>query len=373
MARIKFSIAFTFVFLFVNAYSGFAQYVFETKEDCQCTKVKSQDRTGTCWSFSTVSFLESELLRQGKGAYDLSEMQIVRTIYQDKARNYVLRQGKANFSQGSLAHDVIRAMELGGLIPESVYSGKLAGQEYHDHSEMEVSLKEMLDKEMAQDPELSQEWSEKCVSILNTFMGEVPETFEYMGVKYTPESFAASLPLKAKDYVSFTSFTHHPFYKKMILEVPDNYSNGSYFNIPMEELEEIVDYALANGMTVSWDGDVSEDTFNATEGLAILPMDPAREDLFVNPGAEVVVTQEMRQAAFMSYATTDDHLMHIVGSAIDQQGHKYYIVKNSWGKISPFEGYLYMSAAYFDMKTVGILVHKDAVPAALRDRLHNLK
>ncbi|MBR9923096.1 MAG: aminopeptidase [Bacteroidetes bacterium] len=346
-----------------------AQYTFETKYDINCTKVKSQDRTGTCWSFSTISFLESELIRMGEGQYDLSEMYIVRNIYKDKALNYVLRQGKANFSQGSLSHDVIRAMKMHGLMPEAAYSGLLPGKQKHDHGILADSLKRELDRWVKSDSKPEEGWQESFEDILDGFLGEVPEEFGYKGRTYDAASFADALPLDPADYVSLTSFTHHPFYEKMILEIPDNYSNGSYFNVPVKEMEAAVDHALSKGMTVAWDGDVSEATFNAGEGLAVLPVDPKRTDLFSTPGPEVLVTQENRQEAFMNYTTTDDHLMHIVGSAFDQKGTKYYIIKNSWGEISPYKGYMYMSAPYFRMKTVGILLHKDAIPGAVGSKL----
>lgn len=348
--------------------SAFAQYQFTETNKAACTSVKSQDRTGTCWSFSTVSFLESELLRMGETNIDLSEMYIVRNIYADKARNYVLRQGKANFSQGSLAHDVIRAYAMAGIVPESAFSGKVEGATMHDHSEMEVALKGMLDGIIKQ-KRPSPKWAAGIDAIMDIYMGDVPEKFTVNGKEYTPESFTNSLKINPEDYLSFTSYTHHPFFKECILEIPDNYSNGSYMNLPIGDLERIVDNALANGFTVSWDGDVSEKGFSSRNGIAILPVDEKREDLFNNPGAEIKVTQDLRQKTFMNYSTTDDHLMHIVGTAKDQSGTKYYIVKNSWGEISDYKGYLYMSAPYFRLKTVGVMVHKEAVPTVMQERL----
>ena len=353
--------------LFVGTLS--AQYKFTTKENLECTEVKNQQRTGTCWSFSTVSFIEAELLRMGKPAHDLSEMYIVRAIYQDKARNYVLRQGKANFSQGSLNHDVMRAMKMKGIVPESVFSGKLSGQSIHDHSEMERALKGMLDG-ILKGKSLSDKWPDAFDCILDTYMGEVPASFTYNGKSYTPASFTKSLGIDPNDYVTLTSFSHHPFYESFILEIPDNYSNGSYYNIPLDELQSITEYALSNGYTVAWDGDVGEKGFSAREGIAVIPADPSNKDLFSNPVEEANVTQESRQAAFESYATTDDHLMHLTGIATDQKGTKYYLTKNSWGEISPYKGYLYMSEAYYRMKTVGIMVHKDAIPGDIASKLN---
>jgi len=354
--------------LTVLGFSAFAQYQFTETNKAACTAVKSQDRTGTCWSFSTVSFLESELMRMGQPDIDLSEMYIVRNIYADKARNFVLRQGKANFSQGSLAHDVIRAYAMGGIVPESAFSGMVDGATMHDHSEMEVALKGMLDGIIKQ-KRPSPKWSNGIDAIMDVYMGEVPEKFMNDGKEYTPESFTKSLKINPADYLSVTSYTHHPLFEDCILEIPDNYSNGSYKNLPIGDVERIVDNALANGFTVSWDGDVSEKGFSSRNGIAVLPVDEKREDLFTKPGTEVKVTQEMRQETFMNYSTTDDHLMHIVGTAKDQNGTKYYIVKNSWGEISDYKGYLYMSAPYFRLKTVGVMVHKNAVPKVMWERL----
>lgn len=346
-----------------------AQYEFTEKHQIACTGVKNQQKTGTCWSFSTISFIESELLRMGKPEYDLSEMYMVRTIYQDKANNYVLRQGKANFSQGSLNHDVLRALEMGGAIPESVYAGLKTGETVHDHSEMELALKGLLDG-VIEHGKLSTKWRGAVERVLDEYMGSVPEEFTYQGKTYTPADFARELGINAEDYVTLTSFSHHPFYESFILEIPDNYSNGSYYNIPLDELEAIVDYALANGYTVAWDGDVSEKGFSAKEGLALVPMNEKSEFLFKQPEAEQAVTQESRQIAFESYATTDDHLMHLVGIAMDQNANKYYITKNSWGEVSAYKGFLHMSEAYFRLKTVGIMVHKDAIPAEISRKLN---
>ena len=345
-----------------------AQYHFDTKENLECTAIKNQQRTGTCWSFSTVSFLEAELLRMGKEEYDLSEMFIVRNIYKDKARNYVLRQGKANFSQGSLNHDVIRALKMGGIVPESVYSGKLPGEDMHDHSEMERALKGMLDG-ILKGKKLSNKWQGAFESVMDNYIGEVPEQFTYKGKSYTPASFAKELGINPDDYVTLTSFTHHPFYESFILEIPDNYSNGSYYNLPLDELQAIVDYALKNGYTVAWDGDVGEKGFSAGKGIAVMPADSKIEDPFAKPVKEMKVTADLRQASFESYATTDDHLMHLTGISKDQNGTKYYVTKNSWGEISPYKGFLHMSESYFRMKTVGVMVHKSAIPQDIAAKL----
>ena len=346
-----------------------SDYGFTSAYHINCTAIKSQDKTGTCWSFATASFLESELIRQGKGEHDLSEMFVVRNIYKEKARNYILRQGKANFSQGSLAHDLMSSAVKYGVVPESVFSGK-ENESKHDHGEMEAALKGMLDG-LLKRKTLSPKWKTAFDCVLDTYLGEVPETFTYQGKSHTPASFAASLNIEVEDYVSITSFTHHPFYKSFILEIPDNFSNGTYLNVPLNELEIIVDHALKTGYSITWDGDVSEKGFSANNGIAIIPKDEKREDLFEKPGEELKITQELRQENFESYATTDDHLMHIVGSAKDKNGTKYYLIKNSWGEKGPHKGYLYMSQAYFLMKTVSILLHKEAIPKMIAEKIYN--
>ena len=345
-----------------------AQYDFTHTKDINCTPVKSQARTGTCWSFATSSFIESELIRMGHSDANLSEMFVVRNIYKDKARNYVLRQGKANFSQGSLSHDLIRIMKSGGVMPESVYSGLLKGEEKHDHGEMEAGLKGFLDGILTRKT-LSKKWQPAFASILDAYIGEAPEKFMYNGKEHTPMSLAADLGLDSGKYVSLTSFTHHPYNESIILEIPDNYSNGSFYNVPLNEMMSTIDNSLGEGYSIAWDGDVSEKGFDAKKGIAVLPTDEKRKDLFTMPGEEIKVTAQNRQDNFESYSTTDDHLMHIIGKAKDQNGTEYYIIKNSWGEISPFKGYLYMSRAYVEMKTVAIMVNQDVLSKKIKDNM----
>ena len=345
-----------------------AQYEFTMVSDCNCTSVKSQGKTGTCWSFATSSFLESELMRIGKPEYDLSEMFFVRTIYQNKAQNYLLRQGKAQFSQGGLSHDVIAAFQQGGAVPEQVYSGQIGSETQHDHSELASTLKGMLDALIKQ-RKISEKWEAGFVALMDAYIGTPPSSFEYNGKTYTPKSFADHLGIIPADYVSFTSYSHHPFDAKVILEIPDNHANGSYYNVPMDELLDITEYALQKGYSVAWDGDVSEIGFSSKNGIAILPVDESKEDMFEKPGDEIIVTQQLRQKTFLDYSTTDDHLMHVTGVAKDQHGTKYFYTKNSWGAVSPFQGYVHISEAYFKLKTVGIMVNKNAVPERIRQRL----
>jgi len=343
---------------------GAAQYEFSGEVRLNCLPVQDQGRTGTCWSFSTASFLESELLRMGQPAVNLSEMYGVRLVYMDKAENYLLRQGKAQFSQGGLGHDLLRAVALGGIVPEATYPGKGEESGRHDHRQLETDLRNLLDGYIDSGAPPAN-WRKEIQEVLDTYFGPAPDSFRLNGQAYSPELLAQRMGLNPADYVSFTSYTHHPFYEPFVLEIPDNYSNGMFWNVPMEELEQIVDAALKKGYTVVWDGDVSERGFSAAQGLAILPQDEARKDRFKKPGPEVAVTQQLRQQTFERYATTDDHLMHLVGTAEDQLANRYYLIKNSWGDRTSFEGYLYMSLPYFRLKTVSILLHKDAVPSSL--------
>ena len=342
-----------------------AQYIFEDDIRLECTEVKNQQRTGTCWSFATASFLESELSRVGGKLIDLSEMYVVRSIYNDKARNYMLRQGKANFSQGSLSHDLMRTIKRAGIMPQSVYDGKLEGDAMYDHSEMEAGLKGFLDAVRTQ-KRPSKNWMNAFNGILDAYMGDLPASFTIDGTEYTPQEYAESLGIVTDDYVSITSFTHHPFYESFILEIPDNYSNGTYFNVPLDQLVNSIDNALSKGYSIAWDGDVSESGFSASEGIAILPKKNATE-IFEHPVEEIKASQDLRQALFENYSTTDDHLMHIVGSAKDQRGTKYYIIKNSWGERGPYDGYLYMSETYLKMKTIAVMLHEGALTFEISD------
>lgn len=358
---------FALLLVILTSHTLWGQYNIKPKHEVACSAIKDQQRTGTCWSFATSSFLESEVLRTKKMEVDLSEMFSVYATYMDKAQNYLLRQGKANFSQGSLSHDVIRAVAHVGLVPESAYSGRPKGMDKHDHGELVAAVKGLLDG-LNKRRVLSPLWRSAVRAVLDIYLGEVPNKFTYKGKSYSPMTFVQYLGINSSDYISLSSYTHHPFYKNFILEVPDNYSNGHYQNVPIAELEQIVDYALENGFTIAWDGDVSEKTFNHDKSLAILPTDKDRKDIWEQPGTEIKVTQELRQSTFESKATTDDHLMHLIGLAYDSRGTKYYKIKNSWGAKNAMKGYLYMSQAYFQLKTVGILLHKDGIPKSIQQK-----
>ncbi len=340
-----------------------AQFEFTTINDISHTAIKNQCNTGTCWSFSTISFLESEALRIKGKEVDLSEMFIVKNIYKDKALNYVSRQGNANFSDGSLAHDVINVLEDYGVIPEDITTIK--DPDYHDHSEVYSLLKGML-SQLVKDRTISENWKKAYDKVLDVYFGETPISFDYENKNYMASQFAKELGLSHKNYISLTSFSHHPFYSKFILAIPDNYSNGSYYNIPLDEMEKIVDDALEKGYTIAWDGDVSEKFFSSEQGIAVIP-EKEKGFNFQKPVEEKEINEEMRMKAFQSHKTTDDHLMHIVGTAKDQKGNIYYIVKNSWGEKGIYKGYIYMSKAYFRYKTISVLLHKDVIPEKVKE------
>lgn len=345
---------------------GYAQethsdYTITDQISHQCNPVISQGKTGTCWSFSTTSFIESEIARLGHGPINLSELYQVRNTYTDKARNYILRQGKTQFSEGALAHDVIKSIRKYGIVPNEIYTGlSESSTDIHNHKELIKLLTSMVDNAV-KNKILSKNWWKSYEAILDIYLGKKPDTFTYNNKTYTPTTFAKELGIDPDNYITLTSFTHHPMNSSFILEIPDNFSNGLYHNIPLDELQEVVDHALKEGYTISWDGDVSEVGFSQKNGLAILTDKKERKDVFKEYNQEEIVTPESRQKEFEKYNTTDDHLMHLVGKGIDKKGKTYYKIKNSWGIKGAQDGYIYMSEAYFRMKTVGILLHKDGI------------
>ena len=330
-------------------------YKFTPVVELKATSVKNQAGTGTCWCFATTSFIESELLRMGKGEYDLSEMFIVRQNYIDRLKDNYLRQGKGNLGEGSLSHDWMRVFTESGIVPDEVYNGLNYGSPTHNHGELQGFINAIAVVPVQRKNESAQ-YHKIVDAVLDTYLGKVPESFTYKGVNYTPMSFAGSLGINPDDYAEITSFTHFPFYSQGILEVPDNWSMARFYNVPLDELIEIMDYSLNNGYTVNWDGDVSENGFSHSKGFAVFP--------------EVNVTQEMRQSGYENFTTTDDHMMHLTGIVNDQNGTKYYITKNSWGTGSnPFGGYLNMSESFVRAKTIFIMVHKNAIPPAIKTKL----
>jgi len=346
-------------------------YNFTVVKDNSAGAMEDQCQTGTCWSFATISFLESEIIRKGGKPVDLSEMYNVRVNYAKKADSYVRYQGRQQFGPGGLSHDVILVMREYGIVPESAFSGLEPGKKEYNHFGMDAMLestvKTVIDKKLN---EQSNDWKTSVDGMLDMGIGKLPTEFEYEGKKYTPQSFRDAMKLNPDDYVSITSFSHHPYYSQFVLEVPDNWAKGSFYNVPLAEMQQVLDNALDNGYTVAWDADVSEKGFSFSQGAAVLPADDVKkEELWTKVISEKSVTQENRQEAFDAFKTTDDHLMHITGKAKDQNGGMYYITKNSWGSENPFKGFQYISKNYFQMKTISIMVHKDALPKELKKKL----
>ena len=399
MRSVKIISAFFLVTLLFNFHQVLAQnnqngYEFTMIKELDATSVKNQYRTGTCWSFSAISLLESEMMRMGKDAADLSEMWIVRHTYPEKAKRYVRFHGNLNFSPGGAFHDVTNMMEKYGLVPESVYSGLEYGTEKHNHGELDAVLKGYVENVIEnENGDITPVWHDGFVDVVETYLGEKPETFTYEGKEYTPKSFAKEyVDLNPDNYVELSSYTHHPFYSKFILEVPDNWSQDEVYNLPVDDLMEVMYNAIDEGYTIAWAADVSDKGFSWNNGVAVVPAKDLEdmtqtertrwEDLTEQekqqqlynfndpPEKQKEITQEMRQKAFNNYNTTDDHGMHITGLAEDQNGTKYFYVKNSWSDENHvYDGYLYASDAYVRYKTMDIMVHKDAIPDDIAEKL----
>jgi len=355
---------------------GFSQeYQFTPIADLDCSSVKSQGNTGTCWSFSTSSFLESEVKRITDKDVDLSEMYTVRNTYPQKAWNYVMRQGKAQFSQGGLAHDVLNSVENYGLVPEAAFTGLANNDEKHNHSEMIAVLKAMLNAYIDNPArKLSPRWKTSVEAILDIYLGKNTSSFMYEGQNYTPKSFQEMLKISPDNYVTITSFSHQPFYKNFVLNIPDNFSNGSMYNVPLDEFEQTMVNALEKGYSIELDIDVSEKTFSSKNGVAVVPMNKEKQlEALLGIQKEKEITQAYRQQEFENFTTTDDHLMHITGMAKDQNGTVYFKTKNSWGSDGnrvKYGGYIYISAAYIRLKAISVTIHKDGFTNKLRKNLH---
>jgi bleomycin hydrolase len=342
---------------------------FNNRKTVAATPVKSQGMTGTCWCFSTTSLIESQCLNNKTSEIDLSEIYTVRNIYIEKAVNYILRQGNAQFGEGGLGHDLIRAISTYGAMPEKIYNGLQPNQKTHNHTKLAVELKKYLDSMLKTKP-LQSNWLEGYKTILDDNLGVPPNEFEYNGKKYTPKSFAdEALKFNANDYVNITSFTHHPFYEPFVLEVPDNFSNGSYYNLPLTEMIDVVKISVDKGFSIMWDADVSNNGFKQNKGFALFLDNTTKPDDFKADIKEQPYDQDLRQQLFMNLTTQDDHLMHIIGTEKSKDGKTFFIVKNSWGEVGPFKGYINVSEAYFAVNTVSLVVPKAALSKTLLNKL----
>lgn len=368
--------------LFIIPFYCFSQpeksdFKFKIIKELKTTSVKNQQQTGTCWSFATTSFIETEAIRLGNDSLDLSEMFFVRHTYTHKGLLYVDSAGNNRFSGGGLSHDVMKVYRDFGCVPQAVYSGKNHCETIHYHNELTSVLTGILDG-ITKSKQKTMRWFEVYNNTLDYYLGYAPKYFHYRNKIYTPKQFAREIVgVKAEDYVEITSFSDHPFYKQYELNIPDNWSHDLYYNIPIEDLMEIMHHAIENGFSIVWDGDVSEKEFNHEKSIAVLPKkawskknDKQKKQTFISYEPEKKVTQELRQKTFEDKTTTDDHLMHITGIAEDLKGNKYFVTKNSWGPVSNTTGgYLYMSEMYVKLKTISILIHKDAIPVEIRKKM----
>ena len=364
------------------------EYEFTVVKENPVTSIKNQYRSGTCWCYSALSFIESEILRTKGQEVDLSEMFVVGKSYRDRAVKYVRLDGHLNFAAGSSFGDVLHVIEDYGIVPQEAYSGFNYGTEMPEQNELDAALAGYV-RAIAQNPnkKLTTAWLNGFDGILDAYLGEVPETFAVNGTQYTPESYRDALEINPDDYVNLTSFTHHPFYESFIIEVPDNWRWDSAYNLPIDELMEVMYNAIDKGYTIAWGSDVSENGFTR-DGLAVMPVekktaaagsdqerwvgkaaDQPKEEVKAELPQEMVITQEMRQDGYDRKTTTDDHGMHIYGVAKDQNGTKYFMVKNSWGETGKYKGVWYASDSFVKYKTLNVVVHKDALPKNIAKKL----
>ena len=372
-------------------------YKFTVVKEIPITSVKDQNRAGTCWCYSGLGFIEAELLRMGKGEYDFSEMFIVSNTYIDRAKAAVRTHGDVSFSQGGSFYDVIYGMKTFGLVPDSeMPAGAAYGDTLSDHSELSAVSDAVVKAIATGEHKKLQKgangplWLEAIRAIHEVYLGKCPEKFTYNGKEYTPKSFYESLGLNPDDYVSITSYTHHPFYEKFVLEIQDNWRWSQCYNLPLDEFMQVFDNAIDNGYTIAWGSDVSEQGFRmgSKKGFCVLPETKAsamvgsdmahwtgmsakeiQDEAAKHPTPQRWVTQEERQEAFDNWETTDDHGMLIYGKAKDQDGNEYYMVKNSWGDYNVYHGMFYASKAFVRYKTMNIVVHKDALPKDIKKKL----
>ena len=369
-------------------------FVFTTVKENPITSIKNQNRAGTCWCYSSLSFIEAELLRMGKGEYDFSEMYIVHNTYLDRADKAVRTHGDISFSQGGSFYDVLYGMEKFGLVPEAeMRPGVMYGDTLSNHTELSAvsdavvaAIAKGRHSKLQSDNEGNMLWKKAIEAIHDIYLGVRPEKFTYNGKEYTPKSFYESTGLNASDYVSLTSYTHHPFYSSFVLEIQDNWRCAQSYNLPIDEFMEVFDNAIMEGYTIAWGSDVSESGFTRN-GVAVMPdaekaqelsgsdmahwlkLSPAEKKLNDKPQPQKWCTQEERQLAYNNWETTDDHGMVIYGIAKDQQGNEYYMVKNSWGESGTYKGIWYASKAFARYKTMNIVVHKNAIPKDIRKKL----
>ncbi len=360
----------------INNASLNSKFEFREVTNISTTSVKSQGSAGTCWSYSGNSFLETEMIRNGKQPVDLAEIFTARQVYLGKARNFVLFNGNLGLGDGGETHDVLNIFRKNGAMPQQAYTLEDYGKGVIKSSEFQDGFKAILDA-YVKNPSQQATWVQDVNAYMDEKLGKLPETFDYQGKSYTPQTFAKEVVgIEASDYLEFTNYKDSPYYEKMVLPVPDNWSYDMVFNVPMTELTDIIDYALSKGYTIAWSSDVSEPYFSWRNGVAFVPdMDlntissEQKKTLFDGPTAEKKVTEDLRLEGLYNLTTTDDHAMQIVGVAKDQNGKDYYKVKNSWGESNDYKGYLYVTKAYVQLKSTGILLHKLGVPKTTKQKI----
>ena len=355
-----------------------AAFKFTDIINLENTPIKNQGSSGTCWSYSGNSFIESEMIRMGKKPVELSQIYTARNAYVEKGRMYVRMHGAVTLGDGGAFHDVMNMYKKYGAVPQSVYTGLNYGTDKNKFAEMGGIIEAVLAATVKNpNGELTPNWEKAYTAVIDSYLGQTPKSFDYNGKKYTPETFAKEVVgINADDYVEISSLQEYPYYSKFTLLVPDNWAFDQVYNVKINELTDIVDHALKSGYTVAWAGDVSEKSFSWKNGIAFVPEkkfdDMSAEekaDLFNGPKNELVVTEELRQRSFDNYTTTDDHGMHIVGLSKDQNGKEYYIVKNSWGTTNDYKGYLCMTKEFVKFKSTAIMVHKNGVPSSTAKKL----
>ncbi|MFZ4863762.1 aminopeptidase C [Sphingobacterium sp. Mn56C] len=351
-------------------------FVFTQVINLGNTSIKDQGSSGTCWSYSGNSFLESEMIRLGKQPVEISQIYTAYHTYLEKAKTFVRLHGDQAQGEGGQLHDVLTIFKKYGAVPQEVYTGLREGQTRNNFSEM-TNILQSVNQSIVKNKKLTPNWQKAVTGVMDAYLGVPPQNFTYKGKNYTPRTFADQvIGINPNDYVGITSFKDHEYYKPFVLLIQDNWSFESFYNVKMNDMTSIIDNALQNGYTVAWATDVSEKYFSWKNGVAFVPekeiesmTKDEQADLFNGPKKEASITEEQRQQAFDDYSTTDDHGMHIVGIVKDQNGKEYYIVKNSWGATNDYKGYIYVTKEYVRFKTISILVHKNSIQKEIRSKL----
>lgn len=355
-----------------------SKFIFKDIIDLEDTSVKNQGSAGTCWSFSGNSFIESEMIRMKKKPVDIAEIFTARQVYLAKARNYILLGGNGNLGDGAELHDVMNILRKNGAMPQTAYTLDDYGKGTVKSGDMQKKIKEILDAFLKNPNNKSATWVKDISEYMDSQMGKIPETFDYAGKNYTPKTFAKEvIGINANDYIEISNYKDNPYFEKMVQPVTDNWSGDSLYNVPMTTMTDAVDNALAKGYTVGWATDVSEPYFSWKNGVAIVPnvddlysiTEDQKKTFFDGPAKEKDITEDLRLDGLYTMYTTDDHGMHIVGKAKDQNGKEYYKVKNSWGETNDYKGYLYVTKTFVQLKTTALMLNKNSLTKELRAKL----